>query len=1394
MGVATDAATDPNGDPAGNAQAVAHLGNTVAQQQALNEQGTKAGHPNLLHRTLGWFSRDVEKPAAHILADVVNAPGVKQTLNLAGAPLREVQHQYRYLHDVEARHGPIYAVLAALPFAAGAGVGGYYGGYQGGKLGAEAVGLVSSHLLYKDSYARTEHGADYQGRYNRETGQYEGPKGQVSIGRDVADLAGAKPGTGGYGVSSGAADFLADLVLDPLASGGKLYADAKSAEGAGGQLATRFSRAPQGATNAIRVSDLETRVAKLPTVDRAFRDIAGMDAGQVVASYPKLAALSPQLGEADTVDKVVDVFRNALMTNEMVTETLPSMSLTRVPFAQLGRVLRAHEGIGANPIRSVSSLLPTYFDPETLSLSNKGFKLGDPGAVRGVYQTMRFSQSHEVATDVADRFAAAIDNPGEQIRIYKNGVRSMLVAAGLPEDSPFVTATVDEVAQRSMGGGDAIYGMDQEGRNISKVATGSGDSSLAILQSQVGMVAFPDFSAVTREVRNLNTFKSFYGAADDWMYNKFTQGIFKRLVLLSGGFAQRIAAAETIPAALREGVGNLIRSRLSASAAKDMGEEELGHLSAAVAKVMGGADKVVGDADKTEFVANLMHDNGGHIVAPAIDTTTPSAEVGSAGERASRTIYNAYKQVPDKYKLGDKYGFFGRADEHYIDAWGRWLSPISADEPSQLAARAYLDAARAGQSAEDATQAGVAAAKEWLDAQPDRYINRYGRHAADPGDATGVDPHQAWAETIMDNVKGATHAPLDVGGAPHMGLLKNVADGAQTNFAELEKIPDEIRPLQVPGRQYLPDTSGKIERIANVGFRKVLDPIINFISREPLYVNEAYRQYKYLKPLVDSGDMLAEDARQLAQVRAVNGVLPFIHNTLERSQFSSLARNFMPFYFAQEQAYKRFGRIFADDPGAFRRFQLMISGLHEVGSTERDPNGQSFLRYPGAGFLDGKVSQILGRMGVPVQGSVPVSFSGQLKSLNTIFPFSEGVRPQFGPVVAIPSHLIENMFPELTPAVHGLIGDQAASGSIYDQLIPNQFVKSVVQDLDPSMRSRSMQNATMNTIQYFAHRQQVAMDKWVADGNDPNSPDAPQIVPRSTTGPEWQTFLDRVKNQTRITFLFKSLLGAVTPAAPITNVGDWNLRADLRKMIAEEGITAAIPAFLDKHPDAQADTVFLSKSNAGASIPATQVGQDWINKNMGFLHKYPNAGAWFVPQTPAAFSQGVYNEQMAQHLRMHKSPEQVMNDIYVAAGNNLFYNRLKPEYDRQLAAAKVAGDKTKAAAIQHGFSLYIQNVIGPQNPVWWDDLNSADRQHNRTQAVQQMQEMFANGDVPDSPQTAVLASMLRSFQQYQDQLAARRSTGATAAQLKARWQAFVDQVAAKEPTLQPVIQSVFREM
>ena len=51
----------------------------------------------------------------------------------------------------------------------------------------------------------------------------------------------------------------------------------------------------------------------------------------------------------------------------------------------------------------------------------------------------------------------------------------------------------------------------------------------------------------------------------------------------------------------------------------------------------------------------------------------------------------------------------------------------------------------------------------------------------------------------------------------------------------------------------VPSGSSPIQRIANVGFRRVLNPMVNFISRQPIGFNEFERQWAMEEPLVNAG-------------------------------------------------------------------------------------------------------------------------------------------------------------------------------------------------------------------------------------------------------------------------------------------------------------------------------------------------------------------------------------------------------------------------------------------------------------------------------------------------------------------------------------------------------------
>jgi hypothetical protein len=63
--------------------------------------------------------------------------------------------------------------------------------------------------------------------------------------------------------------------------------------------------------------------------------------------------------------------------------------------------------------------------------------------------------------------------------------------------------------------------------------------------------------------------------------------------------------------------------------------------------------------------------------------------------------------------------------------------------------------------------------------------------------------------------------------------------------------------------------------------------------------------------------------------------------------------------------------------------------------------------------------------------------------------------------------------------------------------------------------------------------------------------------------------------------------------------------------------------------------------------------------------------------------------------------------------------------------AKAAGRPRRAPIqVRTSFGNYITNVLGPQNPVWWDDFKSADKDHQRALAASEMRQMFEAGDVP----------------------------------------------------------------
>ena len=139
----------------------------------------------------------------------------------------------------------------------------------------------------------------------------------------------------------------------------------------------------------------------------------------------------------------------------------------------------------------------------------------------------------------------------------------------------------------------------------------------------------------------------------------------------------------------------------------------------------------------------------------------------------------------------------------------------------------------------------------------------------------------------------------------------------------------------------------------------MIGPQINWLSRTPLQIhNYAMARESlagYEADLVAHG-MTAENASQMAHEiardRAIDETINYVHNPELRSGMSQLTRNISPFWFAQEQFYKRWARTFFYSPWSFRQASLISNGLGHIGIIHKDPTtGQEYFVYPGSALV-----------------------------------------------------------------------------------------------------------------------------------------------------------------------------------------------------------------------------------------------------------------------------------------------------------------------------------------------------------------------------------------------------------------------------------------------------------
>jgi hypothetical protein len=1099
----------------------------------------------------------------------------------------------------------------------------------------------------------------------------------------------------------------------------------------------------------------------------------------------------------------------------------------------------------ARTVNAFGNHIPFTVDPKSADITTQRFADDDPRAADALYAFTRYGNSATVARSLADQFTAAqaAGDGATQRLLWKNAKIASTIGRGVP-DTPQMRASFDEgedaLHQRTGVHDNAIYGNDEKQTDVSKVWIDKGDGqqvqvSAPLFSSQMGYLHpldLQELNLATREngwgsrfaaVRKLG---AMYGHADENTY-KYLMSPTYRTMLVTGGFPVRNAmSGEMLPRIIGEDGVKLLATAarkavvkaiahgdiLTENAAADRALAAKGiepthsnafqKMSQAVTIAMGQSfdkahlDKLTGNPQMRDDIAEFIMDNHGETATPgALAGETGKSWMGDtsavhAGNLRSRMSVTGGRLNPDKFVQ------YTRSDG--IKPMSRALSAhaglIAADEGARLQAERMLAAlgdtgkGAAKEFSDEQLRAAEAASNQaghdWLTSdstEAKRTVGGIIRKTA-MSSKDGTDPLIDWAVQRTQAIKGAT---FDHTGQPNLDLLRGIAFHDNSEYRKMLQ-PNEIHamgmdriPLAVPGMETVPEAPrGIVKAATEAGFNKVISPIINRLSRETIFQSHYHDELNLARSLPN---VTPEEAKLIASQRAVERMIPEIHNPLDRSQFQIWARNLIPFWFAKEQSYRRLARAMRENPLGFRQIQLANHALTNTGFTQQDPQtGKTTFNYPMSGEIGRFLPWALSHMGIDTTMAVSTSIGGAVQGL---YPGGEDpnspARVGVSPLVNFAMDGLKTAFPESTAVANWVTGPIAADQPLWQQILPNAGIRDAAQ-MFLGERDKTFANAMAQAVQAA-----------IANGDVPPG-DAAQ------GSPAWDTWMGRIRNYTRINFALRMLYGIGAPASPILRIGDQMLSPEFQADIAKYGITKGSQEFQKAHPDATSYEIFKSQSAGGTSIPETVKAWNWVTANMDFVRKNGAAASFFIPQMAAgdSTSLAVYNDQLAAGLRSRKAPDALTKEIMVQRGWNLYEAANTTQKAALLAAAN---DPNQTSILKKNFKDYIDNQLARTNRLWFEDYNAqAVRKGDKQLLIKQVYDLLQSGKVPESPMTPIITSLMGDYRNYQQAVAGvgnpmSASYGtSTATDLTTNWNNYLAQVELSNPTAASAISRLFK--
>jgi hypothetical protein len=237
-----------------------------------------------------------------------------------------------------------------------------------------------------------------------------------------------------------------------------------------------------------------------------------------------------------------------------------------------------------------------------------------------------------------------------------------------------------------------------------------------------------------------------------------------------------------------------------------------------------------------------------------------------------------------------------------------------------------------------------------------------------------------------------------------------------------------------------------------------------------------------------------------------------------------------------------------------------------------------------------------------------------------------------------------------------------------------------------------------------------------------------------------------------------------------------HVNEDLQQLLKTEPLNEAIASFMQAHPDATAYTVFQTKSQGGAFLPATAQAMQFMADHDGFMRDHPLAGAYFVPQADSTgkFDLNAYREQLQQGLRVKKDPATFWQEVSYAAAAKQYF-----AVDDQKNALLRNARGPQFSQIQNQWTQWSQSFL-LANPLFAQQLEDTNGKYSRADLLNDMGNALSDPRLPSTPQTDHLKTLFNAYVTYKAAVNQTNSMGATvmqAAQRKQLEQQFASEAA-----------------